>query len=980
MRLRLPIFFFVLIAVSQTVTSGTSAQPRTERHTDGPLVYRTVKGDPLKARIYTLPNGLTVYLTVNKNEPRIQTFVAVRAGSKDDPSDATGLAHYLEHMLFKGTDRYGSLDYSKEKPLLDEVEQLFEVYRKTTDDAKRKELYHQIDSVSGLAAKFAIPGEFDKMVTSLGAAGTNAYTSNDQTVYVNDIPSNQLRKWVTIEAERYRNPVLRLFHTELEAVYEEKNRGLDNDGRVAWEMMLASLYPSHPYGYQSTLGTVEHLKNPSITRIKEYFSKNYVPNNMAICLSGDLDPDQTITWIMEAFGGLQPKPIQRPEYPQEKALTAPVIKEVYGPDAENVQIGFRFPGEGTREAKLLTMVDMILSNTNAGLIDLNLNQQQKVLNAGCSPNLFKERGAHIFRGQPKQGQSLEEVKDLILGQIELVKQGKFDESLLKAIINDFTINQIRQYETNSGRANAFVDAFINGDEWETYINRISELNKITKKEIVEFANKWYGNNYVVVYKRSGPKRDVVKVVKPEITPVTLNKNVKSDFLQKVEAMAADDIKPRFIDYKKDIKTVALKNGIQVYSLKNDENELFYLYYLLDMGKRHDKKMAYAINYLSYLGTDKISAEDVKKKLYELGCTFNVSVSNDQVYVYLTGLDKNYEAGVKLFEDLLANAKPDDAALTQLVERTLKGRRDAKKNKNTILQAAMRNYGTFGKYNPFTDELSETELRALTAKELTDKLHSLTSYEHRVLYYGPRSEDQLKSSLAALHKTPATLKAIPTAADYTRRDMNENKVYFVNYDMAQAEVYMLSKAFGYSPEQVPAISLYNEYFGGSMSSIVFQTIRESKALAYAVSSWFTNPSKKQDPHYVTAYVGTQADKLPETMESMFDLFHNMPQTDEVFHQAKSALKNSIETQRIIRTDILFDYERARRLGLSDDIRKSVYEAIPKMTFQTVADFQRQYVKDRKYTILVLGDKKKINMDVLKKYGDVEELTLEEVFGY
>jgi predicted Zn-dependent peptidase len=269
-----------------------------------------------------------VYLTVYKNEPRIQTYIPVKAGSKMDPADATGLAHYLEHMLFKGTDQYGTKDFTKEKPLIDEIIGLYEKYRTIKDETKRKAIYHLIDSVSGVAAKFAIANEYDKMMAIIGANGTNAYTCIEQTVYTNDIPSNQLEKWIKIEAERFRNPVMRLFHTELEAVYEEKNIGLDDDNDKAWDALFLALYPTHQYGTQTTIGTIEHLKNPSIKKVLDYYYTYYVPNNMAIVLSGDLDPGNTIELIDKYWGDKQPKDVPVFVPAIEKPITKPVIREV----------------------------------------------------------------------------------------------------------------------------------------------------------------------------------------------------------------------------------------------------------------------------------------------------------------------------------------------------------------------------------------------------------------------------------------------------------------------------------------------------------------------------------------------------------------------------------------------------------------------------------------------------------------------------
>jgi predicted Zn-dependent peptidase len=289
------------------------------------LNFEYALNDPFKARIYTLKNGLKVYMSVYKNAPRIQTYIAVRAGSKNDPATATGLAHYLEHMVFKGTDKFGTKDFAKESVEITKIENLYETYRQTKDDAQRKKIYHQIDSISGVAAKYAIANEYDKMLAGIGGQGTNAFTSFDQTVYVNDIPSNQLENWLKIEAERYRKPVLRLFHTELEAVYEEKNRGLDSDNSKLWEAVFAGLFKNHTYGTQTTIGTIDHLKNPSMKEIMKYFNANYVPNNMAICLSGDFDPDETIKLIEKNFGSMPSKPVTPYTFEKEAPITEKVV-------------------------------------------------------------------------------------------------------------------------------------------------------------------------------------------------------------------------------------------------------------------------------------------------------------------------------------------------------------------------------------------------------------------------------------------------------------------------------------------------------------------------------------------------------------------------------------------------------------------------------------------------------------------------------
>ena len=975
--------FIALLLLAGTIEAqpvNKSSNPATVNKAEKTYTYESLSGDPLKARIYTLDNGLKVYMTVYKDAPRIQTYIAVKAGSKNDPADATGLAHYLEHMLFKGTDKYGSLDFSKEEPLINKIEDLYEVYRKTTDENKRKEIYQQIDSISGVASGYAIAQEYDKMISAIGAKGTNAYTSVEQTVYVNDIPANQVEKWVAIEAERYRKPVLRLFHTELEAVYEEKNRGLDNDGRKLWEMMFAELFKKHSYGTQTTIGTIEHLKNPSLKEIHKYFNTYYVPNNMAICLSGDFDPDAVIKMIDAKFGSMPRKEVPKFIPPVESPINEPVVKEVIGPDAETVAFGFRFAGVGTKEADMVTLIDKILYNSKAGLIDLNLNQSQKVLDASSFNYGMKDYSIHIFSGDAKQGQSLEEVKNLLLSQIELVKKGEFPDWLLPAIINDLKVQQIKNLENNNSRANEFVSSFVLDIPWKEQISEIERLSKITKQEIIDFAKKNYHGNYVVVYKRTGEDKNIQKVIKPQITPVKVNRESESSFVKEIHKSTVEDIEPAFLNYKEDIKSLALKNSIPVSYLKNEENETFNLYYILEMGTNHNKKIDLAIQYLPYLGTSKYSPAQIQEEFYKIGCSFSVFNSEDQVYVSLKGLNEHFDKSVELFEHLLANAQPNEEALSNLVADVLKKRADAKLSKQSILWNAMYNYGIYGAKSPFTNILSETELKALKPTELIPLIKEITSYEHKILYYGPAVKETLTASLNTLHKTPVVLKPVPAEAQFTQLENTGNLIYVVDYDMKQAEIIMLSKSTPYNKENAPAISLFNEYFGSGMSSVVFQEMRESKALAYSVFASYQTPQKKEKSHYLMAYIGAQADKLPEAMAGMFELFNNMPKSESKLETGKNAALQKIRTERITKSNILFNYERAKKLGLDYDIRKDVYNTVPSLKIGDIESFQQKHLKSKNFTILVLGNQKNLDLKTLEKYGTVKFLKLEEVFGY
>nr|WP_262905397.1 M16 family metallopeptidase [Hymenobacter nitidus] len=957
----------------------TSAAPATTAQ-QKEYKYETVEGDPLKARIYTLDNGLTVYLSDYDDAPRIQTYLAVRAGSKNDPSTATGLAHYLEHMVFKGTSKLGTQNWAAEKVELDKIEALYEVYRSKTDAAERKKLYHQIDSISSVAAKYAVANEYDKVMGAIGSKGSNAYTSVEQTVYQEDIPSNQLEKWAAIQSERLGELVPRLFHTELEAVYEEKNRGLDNDFSKEYEALNASLYRQHQYGTQTTIGTIQHLQNPSITEIKRYFDQYYVPNNVALCLSGDLDYDQTIRIIDQYFGKLQSKPVQAFVAAQEEPIAASIVKEVVGPDAENVMLGFRFPGAATPDALVLRMIDKILTNGQAGLIDLNLNQQQRVLQAASFTDINNDYSSHILYATPRQGQTLPQVRDLLLGQLDKVKKGDFPDWLIPAIINNEKLQRTKSYESNEARAGAFVAAFVSRQSWKDVLQQYESFGKITKAEVLRVANQYYGQNYALIYKKTGKDASTPKVVKPAITPVPVNREVASSFYKEVVSKPTPELQPVFVDYKKDIQELKLASGVPVYYTQNTENELFNLYYILDLGTNNDPKLGLAADYLQYLGTDKLSAAQLQQEFYKLGCSFGVSSGQDRVYVSLSGLDSNFEPALQLFESLLANPKPDPKALKDMVDGVLKARKDAKLNKQVILTQAMLNFAKYGSKNPFTSQLSEKELKALKPADLTALTRKLTSYQHRVLYYGPREAAGLTAALTTNHRTPAKLTPVPANKDFAEQPLKDRKVYWVDYNMVQAEILFLTKGDVYDKSIVPTVSLYNEYFGGGMGSIVFQELRESKALAYSASSRYANADKLGRSNYNLSYIGTQSDKLGEAMAGMETLLNDLPVAEANLQIAKQSIRNSIATERITKSDILFSYERAKRLGLDYDLRRDVYEQTQNMSFDDLKKFQQAKVKGQSQTILVIGSKDRLNFKELAKYGQVQQLTLKEIFGY
>ncbi|MBN9382328.1 MAG: insulinase family protein [Chitinophagaceae bacterium] len=971
-------FLVVMIFVSLTATAQDKYVWK--QATSAGYTYKYVTGDPMQARFYTLANGLTVILSSNHKEPRVSVRIAVRAGSNTDPRDHTGLAHYLEHLLFKGTEKYGSLDWVKEKPFLDEIDGLYEQYNSTKDTAKRRMIYHKIDSVSGLASQYAIANEYDKMMTNIGAQGTNAHTWVEETVYEEDIPSNAMDKFLLVQAERFRDPIFRLFHTELEAVYEEKNRGLDNDGSKMQEAMMKYIFPTHNYGQQTTIGTIEHLKNPSLKAIRAYYHKYYVPNNMAVIMAGDIDPDQLIKKIDKSFAYMQRQPVDLYNPAPEKPLTAPIVKDIFGPSAENMRICYRTPAANTHDAMVLDLISSILNNGKAGLLDLNLNKQQKVQASFAGEQQYKDYGILIVGGTPKQGQTLEDVRDLLMQQIDLVKKGDFDVSLVKAIVANAKLSLLEELEKNPTRSNVLMQGFIKhrGEKWNYDVADLDEQAKVSKEEIVRVANKYIGNNYVLLYKRKGEDKNIVKVDKPPITPVQTNAGKQSPFVKKIEEMPVSDMSPQWLDFNNGI--VRAKAGIaDVLYVPNKENELFHLYYRLEMGNRNNKLLPLAAQYFQFLGTDKYTSEQVSKEFYNIACNFSINATADVTMISITGLQENFNKAVSLFEDILANCRPDTAALTALKGRILKARSNAKLNKQAILQGLI-NYARYGAKNPYNDVLATEDLNNLKAEDLVNILHGLLNYKHSIIYYGKLPVENFTSVITGLHKLPAAFASAPARKEYPYTNQASNQVLFANYDMVQAEILWIRNAAPYDVNKETVVDVFDNYFGGGMGSIVFQTIRESKALAYSTFATYGTPARKEDPFYVLAYIGCQADKMADALKGMNELLTDMPVSEKGLELAKVSLKKDIETERVTQDGIVFSYLAARDKGIDYDQRKTEYETVDKLTMDDIKKFHQDQLSGKSYTYCVVASDKKVNMDDLKKVGDVKVLGLDEVFGY
>lgn len=970
--------FLMAAALALLLPAGAAGgEMKSGRDLSG-IPYQFVPKDPFDSRIYKLPNGLTLFLSRNPARPRVSVLTIVRAGSTDEPAESTGLAHYFEHMMFKGTSRMGTLDWEKEKALLEKISTLFEQRKQEKDPAVKEKLYAEIDRLSSQAANYAAAGEFSKLASSVGTGGLNAATGLDFTVYMGEVPANELGKYLKLDAERFSGPVLRLFHTELETVYEEFNRSQDRDGSLSYEALCRAILPTHPAG-RPIIGLPEHLKNPSMKDIMKFFRDYYVPGNMAIALVGDIEFEKAYRLVADTFGKIPAGTAPERKMPVEKPLEKNVVLNVSGPEAEHVRIGFRID-RSKRNSELLTLVSRLLRDSGSGLLEQNLVRTQKVLSAGAYPRTGREYMLLLLDGSPRAGQSLDEVSDLLLGEIEKLRTGRYEDWRIGAVAENckVTLAEIREGD-NMNLAWEFADLFVNGDSYSDLLETPDRIAAFTKQDVTDFLNRYF-KHYVRVNKRTGAPGSRVKVAKPKITPVALNSKKESAFSRSFLALPpSPPVEPQYVDIARDISTRELPNGITVKRMNRYSGaELFRAERVIDISKYNNPELELALGYLDYLGTDRYSAETLRQEFYKLAVKFDFFIDKYQLTLEFSGPAENLVRSVELLEHFLADAKPDEDAYRKFVDGILKDRADAKLNPGAVFQRAA-SYAWYGRHNPMTDLLSETELRSGKPAELLALLRRVFSTcKTTFAYAGPDSLETVAK--AAEHIRLTGRETPPRPIRYTPREVTRPNIYLVDFDAVQMRVGFTSRGPLFSLKTMPFGELFNEYFCSGLDSIVFQEIREARALAYSAGGSYEQIQEKGRHNVIYMVAGTQSDKLFELIDTMRTILRKMPRYEGKFNSSKEAVLKRLETERVIGLDLLSFEKKMKRMGTNRDWRPAEFQTVRNMNLPELVQFYEKNLAPLNYDIIIVGKSSLIDRKKLARYGRIVDLKLQDIFGY
>ena len=703
---------------------------------------------------------------------------------------------------------------------------------------------------------------------------------------------------------------------------------------------------------------------------------------MAICLAGDFDPDQTIAIIDKYFGSWKKSDnLTRPEFSLQPDITAVKDTAVVGKEAENVMLAWKFKGANDKESDVLDVIEDMLSNGKAGLMEVDLEQQMKLASAGAFVYGLHDYSAFILEGNPNKGQKLEEVRSLMLQEMAKLRRGEFDNDLLPSVIANKKLNFYRGLDSNDNRASIMVDAFINDEKWEDVAGKLERQSKLTKQDIVDFANKYLrDDNFVCVYKRMGEDTTLKKIEKPAITPIPANREYESAFVKEIKNAQVPEIQPQFLDFKKDLTVGKTSRKLPLVYKQNTQDDLFNLVFRYEFGDEDDIRYSYAAQYLDYIGTDKKSVSAIKQAFYKLACNFSVSQGSKTLQISLNGLNENLPAALQLTEEILHHAKADKTSWNQFIDLIEKQQQDAKTNQQSNF-SYLWSYSTYGAYNPIRNAIKTADLRKMDPQELVNLLGGLNNMEHTVAYYGPYSEKQLNALLAKEHKTAKKLAAVPEGKEYKMEEIKQNEIYIAPYDAKN--IYLRSYQNTGKKSDVKdgaLISLFNEYYGGGMNTIVFQELRETRGLAYNAGAAYYTPVRKDEKDYFMRHIITQNDKMMDCIHVFDEITDNLPQNEASFNLAKQNLMKSIQSRRVTKAGVINAYFNAKLMGIDYDVTKLYYEQLPSLTLQDITNFEKQNIVGKPYRMVILGDEKNLDMKSLEKIAPIKRLSQEEIFGY
>ena len=938
------------------------------------------EGNPLEVKELKLSNGLTVWLNEDHTQPKVYGALVVKAGAKDCPN--TGIAHYLEHVLFKGTQRIGTVDYAAEKVWLDSISMKYNELSQTRDAEKRLAIQRDISRLSQRAADYAIPNEFDRLISKYGGSALNASTSWDVTEYHNTFAPQFLEQWCELNSERMINPVFRLFQGELETVYEEKNRAADNMITGAVERIIGAAFKGHPYQYP-IIGSTENLKNPRLSDMEDFFRRYYVAGNMGLMLSGDFTADDIVPLLERTFGRLPKGEAPKRQIEQLQPFNGETLNvKLNIPLVKAVGLLFRGPLATDKDYRALQLAMRLLSNDNAtGMLD-SLRTAHKMMFALSENFSLNEAGAVGLLVIPKiPFGSKKKAERLCWQQIERVKAGDFSDEKLTELKQVMLCSIQDELETITSRAGQMGEVFSQGRTWSDYLKEVEAIRTISKADVVAAANRYLlTDHYMRGVKRFGsyPKD---KVSQPNYTPVVpKHTHEQSAYAKELAGKPVAERSPRLIDMQHDAEIVPLTDHTTLYRVENPVNDIFALSLKWHKGKRDDARLALTEAYLTELGTDSLTKHQLGEAWQRLGTTLETKLSDDYLMLTIKGFDRNLEPSLSLLHHVLTSLKADKEAKKEMADEYKMSHKQLDRTNSSIHQMVVAKLMR-GTRSPYLQQPTVAEAKKMTGEELLALFADVRQYDCSILYSGTRSSQEVASLCRDnLNLQTATLTHPDNAVRLQTYD--EPLVYV--YDKPDSRQTLIGAYCSIKPsltdKEEAQLRLWSQYMGGGMSSLLFQEIREFRAMAYTAHGYDIIPNRARHSDYPSgflAYLGTQGDKAMQALAVLDSLMSDMPVNEQNVAAAKQEILNDINNSYPSFRQRANTVSSWCMNGYKEDLRTSLSRIVPTLTTDDMTGFYRSNIQQKSRIYYIIGNKKQLDLQQLSKYGRLVMLKKEDI---
>ena len=914
---------------------------------------------------YKLENGLTVMLWEDHDQPDVTGYVVVRAGAVDEPAEYTGLAHYLEHMLFKGTQKIGALDWEAEKPIYDSIIALYDQYCETTDPEQREKLATQINECSMREAKVSSTEDFFNLLDLIGAEGVNAFTSFDVTAYHNSFPEAEMYRWLTIFSDRLIDPVFRTFQAELENVFEEYNMYANNPSSQASKQLMQDIYKGSPYE-RDVIGHPEHLKNPRLSKLIEFYNTWYVPNNMALILVGDFDAEAAKPMIAETFSRLQPKELPaRPSYPEVQLTGSKHYNLGYSP-----QIAWVYPGVKANdpEQEVLEFVCNLLSNGQTGLLD-KITIDGEVQFAGVGLDARRNTGRIIVQAVPyydanqQMFESDKATEKIVMKDIDKIKAGDISDEMIASLKRMYAQSYKVANESSASKMNWLLSAFMYNMPLEQVLNANDHIQALTKEEIVRVAKKYFNQDHMTISFDEATKTNKAKTLpKPNIKPLEPVKDAKTAYAEAFKKLPKGQLKQTFNNFN-DVQVSSLGENITLHYTPNTKNDVFSLTLRYGVGEHEMPLLPYAaalMNNAGIMGNPATEGKDFAQQMAELGGDVSYGCNDSYFYISISGEDGNMNKIMNLVNRQLLMPYLEKKQLD-----AIKGSefftRLSRQKRTAVQKSALMQYALYGDKSAYLDEVPFADIWGMGLPQVQSLLSSARTYALNVFYCGTLTPEQLVAEL------PLTEGMRPSNSPFIQEKKTYEKptVFFLpNSDVQQADLYFYINGQPYDIASDVYSDAFNQYFSGGFSGIVLNEIRTKRSMAYTAYGVNQTPSLAGKNTNFIGYVGTQSDKVVDAINVYMDLLTTMPADTTRMEAIRAALKQAAQTAKPSMRGKASTFEAWKRLGYNDDPAKINAEKIDNLTYEQIETFYKENIQGKPITIILMGDPKKIDLKAIQ----------------